>query len=146
MADALCLSSFGSQVAAALTSADRLITISAGNSDAAFPAGVTTEEFDIGTFSSAIFIPNIHYYGISNNTAQNGTLIVEYILSCIPNQAFQVFPNPLSSSNSYKSYVSASCYFGWYTTETQFVVKYATYSTSASYFLKRVDGVIAVLS
>lgn len=147
MAEALCLSSFGSHVAAALTSADRIIPVTAGELDNILPSTDTTEEFDIGTFSTAIYIPNLQHYGISN-TAQN---IIQaypnYILSITPNQNFQAFPNPdiQLSSGAVRSYYNYTTYFGWYTTSTQFVVKYRS-TTSGSYFLKHVDGVLAVLS
>lgn len=148
MANALCLSSFGSHIAAALTSVDRIIPVTAGELDNSLPSTDTTEEFDIGTFSTAIYIPNLQCYGASSS-AQSSIIQAysNYILSITPNQNFQAFPNPdiQLSSGAVKSYYNYMTYFGWYTTSTQFVVKYRS-TTSVSCFLKHVDGVIAVLS
>lgn len=142
MADAISLNPYGTRIANALSSALRLIPVTAGDRKATIPSTETTENFSIGTFNSAIFIPNIHYYGQNKIADFTDSFSMEYILALVPNQQLNMFPNP----DSMHSYISNG-YFGWFTTSTEFSVQYYVSSgSSTSNFLKEVDGVVAVLS
>ena len=146
MTEALCLSSFGSQVAAALTSAERCISINVGT-DNALPTTEANISTSIGTFSYALFIPTVQYYGKSYTTDNARQHNCEYILPLIPNLDKSAFPNPITTT-SYRSYYQPSpspTYFMWSTTSDTFVVSYVS-NTQVTNFLKRVVGIIAVLS